>query len=47
MFDAEGTDACLQKKRRRQFDINHRKWIDVAHFLGCKVSGQIAVDLKM
>lgn len=35
MCDAEG-DACAPTaKERRQFDINHRKWIDAAQFLGC------------
>jgi L-ribulose-5-phosphate 3-epimerase len=35
MCDAEG-DACASTtKERRQFDINHRKWIDAAQFLGC------------
>lgn len=35
MVDAEG-DGCSQtKKEREQFVINHRKWIDIAHFLGC------------
>jgi L-ribulose-5-phosphate 3-epimerase len=36
MCDDEG-DGCMPTKAgRRQFDINHRKWIDAAHFLGCK-----------
>lgn len=35
MCDAEG-DACGQTKaERRQFEINHRKWIDAAQYLGC------------
>ncbi len=35
MCDAEG-DACGQTLAlRRQFEINHRKWIDAAQFLGC------------
>lgn len=35
MCDAEG-DACApDAKARRQFEINHRKWIDAAYFLGC------------
>jgi sugar phosphate isomerase/epimerase len=35
MCDAEG-DACSPTKEgRRQFEINHRKWIDAAQFLGC------------
>ncbi len=33
--DAEG-DACSPTlKERKQFAINHRKWIDAAQFLGC------------
>ncbi len=27
--------AHRQKKQRRQFEINHRKWIDAAAYLGC------------
>jgi L-ribulose-5-phosphate 3-epimerase len=35
MCDAEG-DACAPTREgRRQFEINHRKWIDAAQFLGC------------
>jgi L-ribulose-5-phosphate 3-epimerase len=35
MVDDEG-DGCLHTKEgRRQFDINHRKWIDAAQYLGC------------
>lgn len=35
MCDAEG-DACASTpEARRQFEINHRKWIDAAHYLGC------------
>jgi L-ribulose-5-phosphate 3-epimerase len=35
MCDAEG-DACVPtKKERRQFEINHRKWVDAAQYLGC------------
>jgi L-ribulose-5-phosphate 3-epimerase len=35
MCDAEG-DACAPtKETRRQFEINHRKWIDAAQYLGC------------
>jgi L-ribulose-5-phosphate 3-epimerase len=35
MCDAEGDGAMPTKEGRRQFDINHRKWIDAAHYLGC------------
>ena len=35
MVDEEG-DACVEaKKERQQFAINHRKWVDIAHYLGC------------
>ncbi len=35
MVDAEG-DPCSPKAGvRKQYAINHRKWIDVAHYLGC------------
>jgi len=35
MVDDEG-DACAQtKEERKQFSINHRKWVDIAHYLGC------------
>jgi len=35
MCDAEGDGCMPTKEGRRQFDINHRKWIDIAHYLGC------------
>lgn len=35
MCDAEGDGAMPTAEGRRQFDINHRKWIDAAHYLGC------------
>lgn len=35
MVDAEGDGASATKKERRQFEINHRKWIDIAQYLGC------------
>ncbi|HMH34425.1 MAG TPA: hypothetical protein VK543_15415, partial [Puia sp.] len=35
MVDDEG-DACADTAAgRRQFAINHRKWVDIAHYLGC------------
>ena len=35
MCDDEG-DACADTKEgQKQFVINHRKWIDIAHYLGC------------
>ena len=35
MVDDEG-DACASTgEERKQFRINHHKWIDIAHYLGC------------
>ncbi len=35
MCDAEGDGAADTKERQKQFAVNHRKWIDIAHYLGC------------
>jgi sugar phosphate isomerase/epimerase len=35
MVDDEGDGCASEKTERDQFVINHRKWIDIAHFLGC------------
>jgi hydroxypyruvate isomerase len=35
MVDDEGDGASDTSAGRKQFDINHRKWIDIAHYLGC------------
>jgi L-ribulose-5-phosphate 3-epimerase len=35
MVDDEGDGCSATKEERRQFEINHRKWIDIAHYLGC------------
>lgn len=35
MVDAEGQMASSSKEERQQTVINHRKWIDIAHYLGC------------
>ena len=35
MVDAEGDGAEPTAELRKQFVINHRKWIDVAQYLGC------------
>jgi len=35
MVDSEGDGCSPTKEERRQFGINHRKWIDAAHYLGC------------
>jgi sugar phosphate isomerase/epimerase len=35
MVDEEGDGCADTKRERKQFEINHRKWIDIAHYLGC------------
>lgn len=35
MVDDEGDGCSPTKDGRRQFEINHRKWVDAAHYLGC------------
>ena len=35
MVDEEGDGASPTKEERKQFEINHRKWIDIAYYLGC------------
>jgi L-ribulose-5-phosphate 3-epimerase len=35
MVDDEGDGASDTKEGRKQFDVNHRKWVDIAHYLGC------------
>jgi L-ribulose-5-phosphate 3-epimerase len=35
MCDAEGDGCMPTAEGRKQFDINHRKWIDAAQYLGC------------
>lgn len=35
MVDDEGDGCSSTKEGRKQFSINHRKWIDAAAFLGC------------
>ena len=36
MVDDEGDGCSPTKQEQHQFDINHRKWIDAAYYLGCK-----------
>ena len=36
MVDDEGDGCADTKKERKQFEINHRKWVDIAHYLGCQ-----------
>ncbi|HYJ38506.1 MAG TPA: TIM barrel protein [Chitinophagaceae bacterium] len=35
MCDEEGDGASETKSARKQFEINHRKWVDIAHYLDC------------
>ena len=35
MCDGEGEMASDSKKEREQAVLNHHKWIDIAHYLGC------------
>ncbi|HEY2721851.1 MAG TPA: TIM barrel protein [Chitinophagaceae bacterium] len=35
MVDEEGDGCAETKTGRKQFEINHRKWVDIAHYLGC------------
>jgi L-ribulose-5-phosphate 3-epimerase len=35
MVDAEGETCTPSKSERKQTVINHRKWIDIAQYLGC------------
>ena len=35
MVDDEGDMASADKKERMQAAVSHRKWVDIAHYLGC------------
>jgi hypothetical protein len=35
MVDGEGDTAALDRAERMQAAVAHRKWVDIAHFLGC------------
>ncbi len=35
MVDDEGDPVSPSKREREQFGLNHRKWIDIAQYLGC------------
>ncbi len=35
MIDDEGETCTSSKEERKQTVINHQKWIDIAHYLGC------------
>ena len=36
MVDDEGDGCAPTKEGRREFEIFHRKWVDIAHYLGCQ-----------
>ena len=35
MVDDEGDGCSPLKEGRKEFEIFHRKWVDIAHYLGC------------
>ena len=35
MIDDEGDGCSSTSKERKEFEIFHRKWVDIAHYLGC------------
>lgn len=35
MVDFEGDGCCSDKAGRELFSVLHRKWVDIAHYLGC------------
>ena len=35
MVDDEGDGCAPDRKERKEFDMFHRKWVDIAHYLGC------------
>jgi sugar phosphate isomerase/epimerase len=35
MVDDEGDGCAATKEGRKEFEIFHRKWVDIAHYLGC------------
>ncbi len=37
MVDAEAEPCSPDREERELFDVTHRKWIDIANYLGCKV----------
>jgi len=36
MVDDEGDGCAHTKQGRKEFEIFHRKWVDIAHYLGCQ-----------
>ena len=35
MVDDEGDGCAPTKEGRKEFEVLHRKWVDIAHYLGC------------
>lgn len=35
MVDEEGDGCAPTREGRREFEMFHRKWVDIAHYLGC------------
>lgn len=35
MVDDEGDGCSPDKQSRKEFELFHRKWVDIAHYLGC------------
>lgn len=35
MVDGEGDMSAVDKKERMEAAVSHRKWVDIAHYLGC------------
>jgi hypothetical protein len=49
MVDNEGDGCASTQEARKQFAVNHRKWIDIAHYLGCHAirtncRGEVNID---
>ncbi len=36
MVDDEGNMAAVDRKERMEAAVAHRKWVDIAHYLGCR-----------
>ena len=51
MVDEEGDGCSPTREGRKEFEVFHRKWVDIAHYLGCHAirtncRGPQAVDKK-
>jgi hydroxypyruvate isomerase len=51
MVDEEGDGCASTKEGRKEFEIFHRKWVDIAHYLGCHAirtncRGEVGIDYK-